>query len=158
MVSAIINSPILLSGFADKFMAQRIPSPTPQESLRILIVDDLEDAAESLALLLRMHGYNTRATYSGESAFRLAREFLPQVALLDLALPGIDGYQLAARLRREAQMQSACLIAISGYGRDTDLLQAQEAGFDHHLLKPVQIVQLLPMLARVALTLKESVG
>ena len=131
-------------------MAQQTPSPSPIRSLRILVVDDLEDAAESLALLLRRHGHEAHAAYDAETALRLAREFIPHVALLDLALPRIDGFQLALRLRQLPQMQSACLIALSGYGSESDIEATRQAGFNHHLLKPIQLSQLTPLLERAA--------
>jgi two-component system CheB/CheR fusion protein len=118
--------------------------------LRILIVDDLVDAANGLALLLRKLGHDARATYDGPAALRTAEEFSPEVILLDLALPKLDGYQLAASLRLLPRMQSACLIAVSGYGQEADMQRSQQAGFDRHLLKPVYLQQLNALLSEMA--------
>jgi CheY-like chemotaxis protein len=119
--------------------AQRSP-------VRVLIVDDLVDAADSLALFLRRLGYEVQAAYDGASALSMAAEFIPQAILLDLALPKLDGFQIAARLRQEAALQNACLIALSGYGQAEDMERTRSAGFDFHLLKPVNSDELLRLL------------
>jgi len=111
-----------------------------------LIVDDLADAADSLALLLRRLGYQVQATYDGASALRMAAEFKPQAVLLDLALPKLDGFQVAARLRQDGALQTMCLIALSGFGQADDRERTRSAGFDFHLLKPVNFEELLPLL------------
>ena len=114
--------------------------------LRVLIVDDLVDAADSLAILLRRLGYEVQATYDGASALRAAAEFLPQAVLLDLALPKLDGFQVAARLRQMPDLQNVCLIALSGYGQADDVARTRTAGFDFHLIKPVNFDELLRLL------------
>ena len=124
--------------------AQRSP-------VRVLIVDDLVDAADSLALLLRRLGYEVQATYDGASALRMAVEFDPQAILLDLALPKLDGFQIAARLRQVRALQKVCLIALSGYGQPDDFARTRRAGFDFHLLKPVNFEELLRLLDACAL-------
>jgi CheY-like chemotaxis protein len=118
--------------------------------VRILIVDDLVDAADGVALLLRKLGHDARASYDGPTALRMAEEFSPDVILLDLALPKLDGYQVAARLRQLPTMQSVCLIALSGYGQEADVERAKQVGFDQHLLKPVELKRLITMLAQIA--------
>ena len=124
-----------------------ITDPSAQRNpVRVLIVDDLVDAADSLALLLRRLGYEVQATYDGASALRVAAEFVPQAILLDLALPKLDGFQIAARLRQETALQNMCLIALSGYGQADDVARTRSAGFDFHLLKPVNFEDLLRLL------------
>lgn len=121
------------------------PSPTPQASprQRVLVVDDNVDTAHSLAWLLEAHGYQTRTAFDGPSALDAARDFRPHVALLDLGLPRLDGYQVAEQMRRDPRLRDALLVAVSGYGREDDLLRSRAAGFDLHLVKPVDINDLL---------------
>ena len=105
-------------------------------SRRVLVVDDSEDAADSLALLLEMHGHQTRVAYSGPDALDAARAFEPHAVLLDIGLPGMDGYEVARRLR-EGEARGAVIIAVTGYGRAEDRTRALAAGCDYHLTKPV---------------------
>jgi CheY-like chemotaxis protein len=114
---------------------------------RILIVDDLVDAADSLARLLRRLGYEVRTVYDGVSAVAAAEEFLPDAILLDLALPQFDGLKVAAQLRQRAKLQSVCLIALSGFGQAGDFEQTRAAGFDFHLIKPVNLNELQRLLS-----------
>ncbi|HYH44950.1 MAG TPA: ATP-binding protein, partial [Thermoanaerobaculia bacterium] len=115
--------------------------------LRVLVVDDNADAAETVALLLRMWGYEARTANDGAQAFEVAAELDPEVVLLDIGLPGLDGYEVARRLRAGAQ-GGARLVAMTGYGRDEDRRRALEAGFDEHLVKPVEPATLRAVLAR----------
>ena len=124
------------------------PSATPHgdsaaRALKILIVDDLVDAADSLAIYLRKLGHTVQTAYDGAAALEVAAVFGPQVILLDIALPKLDGYRVAEQLRQREELQSACLIALSGYGRPMDVAAAEQAGFDHHFLKPVDLEKLM---------------
>jgi signal transduction histidine kinase len=112
------------------------PAPTAAKR-RILVVDDNQDAAISLAALLRLSGHEVQVSYDGESALRLSSAMLPDVILLDLGMPGMSGYEVARRLRRSAAAKLPRIIALSGYGADADRLESRRAGFDHHLTKPV---------------------
>lgn len=103
---------------------------------RVLIVDDNLDSAESMAELLRIWRYDVRISQRGEEAIEEARSFRPAVILLDIGLPGLDGYQVAARLRAEG-LGGELLVALTGYGAEEDRQRSREAGFDHHLTKPV---------------------
>lgn len=103
---------------------------------RVLIVDDNHDAADSLAELVNLFGHNVEVAYDGPSALRQARTRAPDVVLCDIGLPGMDGYEVARRLR--AQQRSVQLVAVSGYAQAADLAQARAAGFDHHIAKPPQ--------------------
>ena len=107
-------------------------------SRRVLVVEDNVDAAETLQLLLRMSGYDTRAAYNGADAVAIAREFKPAVVLLDIGLPGKDGFAVARDMRALPEMQSALLVALTGYGEDTDRQQAKDAGFDTFQVKPLE--------------------
>src|SRR5690606_35644624 len=104
---------------------------------RILVVDDNEDAANSLAMLLRLAGHDVRAVHGGRAALELAGSFRPEFALLDIGMPDIDGYEVAERLRAAAWGRDICLIAVTGWGQEDDKRRAREAGFDHHLTKPI---------------------
>ena len=117
------------------------------KGLRVLVVDDNMDAADSLAWLLRLSGHDTKTAYDGLAAVEEALAFAPQAVILDLGLPGIDGFNVAQRLRREPPTESSLLIALSGYGRDEDQRRSSEAGFDFHMVKPVDVNSLLEALS-----------
>jgi CheY-like chemotaxis protein/two-component sensor histidine kinase len=129
--------------------AARTVSSVPRTPYRILVVDDNQDAANALTLLLQMQGHTTHTIYSGIDALAAAQNFAPQVVLLDIGLPQIDGYQVARQLR-DAFGRSMKLVAVTGYGQAKDIELAQQVGFDHHLLKPVSLDQLTAVLDRVA--------
>ena len=114
------------------------PAPAAREApRRILIVDDDEDSTRSMAILQRRRGHETRTAFTGPDAVAAAVEFLPEVVLLDIGLPGMDGYEVARRLRAMPALAGIFLVAMSGYGSDEDRAQAKLAGFDEHLVKPV---------------------
>ena len=115
---------------------------------RILIVDDNADAAELLSEMLRTIGHTTQVAHDGPHALRVAADFKPTVALLDIGLPVMDGYELARRLRGEWGLAEVRLIAITGYGQQADRRRSEEAGFDAHLVKPVQFDALAEVLDR----------
>ncbi len=113
---------------------------------RILVVDDNVDAAQMLHELLAMQGHETVVAHDGGAALALALSFKPEVALLDIGLPVMDGYELARRLRAELGSNPLRLIAITGYGQDADRARARDAGFDHHLVKPIELPALISLL------------
>ncbi|MGV3724478.1 MAG: ATP-binding protein [Actinomycetota bacterium] len=117
--------------------------------LRVLVVDDNPDTAESVTELLELAGHEVRAALNGESALRVADEFRPHAILLDIGLPGKDGYQVARELRQKG-MRDTALIAVSGYGRLEDQVRSREAGFNHHMVKPVEFDELLRLIERSA--------
>lgn len=104
---------------------------------RLLVVDDNKDAAESMSMLLEMWGHEVVFAYDGPSALETAEQWQPEAVFLDIGLPGMDGYEVAERLRALPQGRDAVLIAITGYGQDDDRLRSRRAGIDHHLVKPV---------------------
>jgi signal transduction histidine kinase/ActR/RegA family two-component response regulator len=118
--------------------------------LRILVVDDNQDAAELLASSLGFLGYEAHTAHDGPSALRLAEDVQPDVALLDIGLPVMDGYELATRLRESAMLQGLHLIAVTGYGREADRRRSAAAGFDAHVVKPLQMPLLEHMLREFA--------
>lgn len=104
---------------------------------RLLVVDDNKDAAESMSMLLEMWGHEVAFAYDGPSALVTAEQWQPEAVFLDIGLPGMDGYEVAERLRELPQAKDAVLIAITGYGQEDDRRRSQRAGIDHHLVKPV---------------------
>jgi CheY-like chemotaxis protein len=122
------------------------PAP-PKSSLRILIVDDNRDAADSLGMLLRLMGNDTRTAYDGQQGVDVAEEFRPDVILLDIGLPKLDGYEACRRIREQPWGKSAVLIAVTGWGQEDDRRRSHEAGFDHHMVKPVDPQDLMKLLA-----------
>lgn len=104
---------------------------------RLLVVDDNKDAAESMSMLLEMWGHEVAFAFDGPSALETAEQWQPEAVFLDIGLPGMDGYEVAERLRELPHAKDAVLIAITGYGQDDDRLRSVRAGIDHHLVKPV---------------------
>jgi CheY-like chemotaxis protein len=105
----------------------------------VLIVDDNADAADSLTELLNMQGHETRAVYSGQEALDCIESFSPHVALIDIGLPKMDGYELARRLRERMDGTTLRLVALTGYGQSEDRARTRASGFDDHLVKPVEL-------------------
>lgn len=104
---------------------------------RLLVVDDNKDAAESMSMLLEMWGHEVVFAYDGPSALETAQRWQPEAIFLDIGLPGMDGYEVAERMREMPQAKDAVLIAITGYGQEDDRARSRRAGIDHHLVKPV---------------------
>jgi signal transduction histidine kinase len=123
-----------------------IPSCKPSSDLRILVVDDNKDAAQSLAMVLQVEGYKVCTANDGASALRAFTEFSPDAVFLDLGLPGMDGYTVARRLREQDPSTDLLLIAVTGYGSDVDKSRSRAAGFNHHLIKPVDFAELQRLL------------
>ena len=122
--------------------------PAPVTS-RILVVDDNTDAADSMAMLLRLSGNDVRTAHDGIEALEVAAEFLPDVVLLDIGLPRMNGFDAARRIR-EARGAEVMLIAVTGWGKDEDRRRSAEAGFDHHLTKPVDFDAIDRLLANAS--------
>jgi CheY-like chemotaxis protein/two-component sensor histidine kinase len=124
------------------------------EGVRVLVVDDNIDSATMLATLLRHAGYSVQAAYTGPDGLKVALQWRPDTVLLDIGLPGLDGYEVARRLRGDAVLgesgQKMRLIALTGYGRDTDIALAREAGFDEHMVKPIDLDKLNELMANSA--------
>jgi PAS domain S-box-containing protein len=118
---------------------------------RVLVVDDNPDAADSFALLLRLAGQDVRTAYDGPSALARAEEFRPELVFLDIGMPGMDGYELARRLRAHPDLEGVGLVALTGWGQEEDRRRSQEAGFDRHLVKPVEPKMLGELLAGLKL-------
>jgi CheY-like chemotaxis protein len=123
------------------------PKAPPSKPLQVLVVDDNVDAAESLATLLRLAGHTVKVAHNGAVALEAAAALPPDVTVLDIGLPGMDGYSVARQLRQRPETRDAVLIAVTGYGRDEDRVLSRQAGFDHHFVKPLQFDVLQRMLA-----------
>jgi PAS domain S-box-containing protein len=124
----------------------------PTQARRILVVDDNRDSAESLAILLRIVGNEVQIAHDGPSALEAAKAFRPAVVLLDIGLPGMDGHQVARKLRETPEGKDAVLIAQTGWGQDEDRVRSTEAGFDAHLTKPLDLAVLQSVLAKLGPT------
>jgi signal transduction histidine kinase len=136
----------LLSKRVDENRARSVRAVATRAARRILVVDDNKDAADGFGEFLEASGHVTRVVYDGLSALEAAREFRPEVALLDLGLPVMDGNELARRLLALLSDEPPALVAITGYGDQLDRRQSSEAGFDHHLLKPVDASELFRLI------------
>ncbi len=121
----------------------------PQKALRILVVDDNVDTAESLAMLLRLSGHEVKTEHTGPKALQTAVSERPDVVLMDIGLPGMEGCQVAERIRENKALAEMQQIAISGYGQEADQRRSQKAGFNHHLVKPVDPARLQELLEKL---------
>jgi PAS domain S-box-containing protein len=144
----VLRLPSALSPAAPGRDLPKGPEKLPPRGLRVLVVDDNEDTAKGMAKLLRLSGHTVQVAQSGPGAIASVREHGPEVVVLDIGLPGMDGYEVAARLRKEEGSKEAVIIAVSGYGEDQARSRSREAGFDHHLVKPVNFETLLTVMAR----------
>lgn len=142
----LISLPLSRAPAPDQPQMHRAASPPPPSpaGIRVLVVDDNEDAAGLLAEALTLAGFETRTASDGPSALHVAGQFSPHVALLDLGLPVMDGYELAAHLREAANRP--ILIAVSGYGSEADQERSRASGFEGHLVKPVDLDYLIARL------------
>ena len=116
--------------------------------LRVLVVEDHADSAETLAVLLRLHGHEVDVAPDGPTALRIAAQNPPDVALLDIGLPGMDGFEVARRLQEQAAGKMPLLVAVTGYGQEEHRRRSKQAGIDLHLLKPVDPEEIKTLLAR----------
>jgi signal transduction histidine kinase len=123
------------------------PAAIPDTPRRVLVVDDNEDAANTMAMILKLEGHEIETAYSGVQALACMDEFKPEVVLLDIGLPGLDGFQVAKRIRAQPKYQRTRLLAMTGYGQEADRQRTREAGFSGHLVKPVDFADLKRMLA-----------
>jgi CheY-like chemotaxis protein len=131
---------------------------TLSSPLRVLVVDDWPDTAESMAVLLRLWGHDVRIAHDGPAALAVAAVYRPDVVLLDVGLPGMDGYQVARQMRNDPRLREAFLVSLTGYGQDSDLGRSREAGCDRHLLKPVdpEVLERLLAARREEAALRET--
>jgi CheY-like chemotaxis protein len=138
---------------APSLTTQHLPLATP---LKVLVVDDNVDTLLGFSMLLKASGHDVRTAHDGLSAVETAIAYRPNVVLLDIGLPGLNGYEVARRLRQHPNLKNTVLIALTGYGQDTDRQASKQAGFDHHLVKPARFDQLNKILATVQERLRTS--
>jgi CheY-like chemotaxis protein len=127
-------------------VASPAPAPPPKKARRVLIADDNRDAAESLAMLLEMDGHEVAVVHDGKQALAHIEASRPEVALLDIGMPEIDGYEVARRVRGDTRIRNMLLIAVTGWGQEADKSRASTAGFDLHFTKPVDPERLVELL------------
>ena len=143
----VVRLPLSRKAASDRRDAEPREASTRQAP-RVLVVEDNRDAADMLACLLRCRGYEVRVAYDGPEGVATARGFHPQVVISDIGLPGMDGYEMARRLREDPALGHTLLVAVSGYGADDDVSRALSAGFDHHFVKPVDPDSLTTLIGR----------
>jgi CheY-like chemotaxis protein/anti-sigma regulatory factor (Ser/Thr protein kinase) len=144
----VVRLPIAEVGEPAVVVAAPVYSDASARRRRVLVVEDNADAREMLVILLRRAGHDVRAANDGVEAIAAAESFLPEIVLLDVGLPGLDGYAVAQKLRLLQSTSEAVLVALTGYGQDEDRERALAAGFDHHLLKPAEPAAVLELVAR----------
>jgi CheY-like chemotaxis protein len=115
---------------------------------RVLVADDNVDAGESLAMLLQLDGHEVQLAHNGPEALALFERMGPEIAILDIGMPGLSGYEVAQRIRARQRDQHVTLIAVTGWGQESDKARAAEAGFDHHFTKPVDLAALAALIAK----------
>jgi signal transduction histidine kinase len=143
-----VRLPLTQEGAPLAVVGPKPETPRKAPPRRILVVDDNTDAAESLAQVLRLNGHEVRTAYDGPTALDVARAQAPEVVLLVIGLPGMNGVEVAQRMRQSLGLTDALLVAVTGYGQDEDRRRSQEAGFSAHLVKPVNLDALEKLLAR----------
>jgi signal transduction histidine kinase len=132
------------------------PAPTEAVKRRILVADDNSDALESLATLLELSGHEVFSAANGALALESAERHLPEVALLDIGMPKLDGYEVARRIRAQPWGRRITLVALTGWGQESDRRRSGEAGFDSHLVKPLDLDKLTDLLHRLPVTVEEA--
>ena len=123
---------------------------------KILVADDDQDSAESLAMLLQMMGHEVRSALNGLEALAVAAAFEPDLIVLDIGLPGLDGYEVCRRIRQQPWAHTVVIAALTGWTRDEDRDRSQEAGFNHYLVKPVDPKALADLVGRITGPNRES--
>lgn len=146
----VVRLPSLSRVKAERFRAPTIPGPVVRRRARILLVDDNADALTTLSDGLVAHGHDVHVATDGPSALEIAPQVLPEVAILDVGLPGMDGYELGQRLRALPGLGNLRLAALTGYGQAADRRQSQAAGFHAHLVKPIALDQILEAIDRLS--------
>lgn len=152
----IIRLPLVDHQAAVEPIAERRKTKRTTEKLRILIVEDNPDQAQTLAALLKLWGHQVKIALDGATGLDIAQEFRPQVALIDLGLPIMSGYEIASRIKKNPLLNNTRIIAQTGWGQEQDRKLALDAGFDHHLVKPLDPVELAAVLSTPAIKHNES--
>ena len=149
----VVKLPAVLAFSEETPAAQEAEAAHPR-GVRMMVVEDNPDAAESLAMLLQLLGHQVRIVHDGTAAIDLAQAEMPDVMLIDIGLPRMNGYEVARRIRQNSDLKQIVLVALTGYARDEDRNNAFVAGFDHHLVKPLDVTKLQELVARIGLPVK----
>lgn len=154
----VVHLPIVAAGPERGSKPELVRDEGGAARLRVLVVDDNRDSAESLAKIVAMSGHQVRVAYNGEDALVAAESDPPDLVLLDIGLPGINGYEVAERIRRDPRLREAKLVAVTGWGQSEDRRRSREAGFDLHLVKPVDLGVLQALLESGVEALKRQIA
>ena len=146
----VVRLPVMLTAMPASLSPSMKSAQPPERGCEVLVVDDNIDAAQSLAMLLEMSGHDVRLAYDGQSALEATLNYRPDVVLLDIGLPGLNGFEVAKRIRQQPTLNHIVLVAMTGYGQETDRQRSQESGFDHHLVKPADLGELQKILTTVS--------
>jgi len=146
----VVHLPLMAAEAQQPLLLEDEHRQKNEHALRVMVVDDNEDAADALGMVLLETGHKVLTVHDGSSALIAAQEFRPNVVLLDIGLPGIDGYEVAKQLREQAIFKDVVLVAMTGYGQDSDRQRSKAAGFDHHLVKPPDFNKLEQILETVS--------
>ncbi len=148
----VVRLPVVLSEAPKASPTPTKAAPPTGPSLRVLVVDDNVDAVQSLGDLLKAYGHDVRTAHTGPTAVAAASDYNADVVLLDIGLPELDGYEVAKRIRQQPTHKNTVLVAMTGYGQESDRERSQAAGFNHHLVKPADFGKVLEILATVKAT------
>lgn len=143
----IVRLPVVVDPGMQEAASRHEEEPIAVSTRRLLIVDDLKDTADSLAMLLSMKGYDVYTAYDGEEAIAAAAKLRPEVVLLDIGMPKLNGYDACRHIRAQPWGERMFIVALTGWGQDDDRRATEEAGFDHHMVKPVDPSELMRLLA-----------
>jgi len=148
----VVRLPIAVEDAVQQSAAESSGLPTTGSAMRILIVDDNRDGADSLSKMLQLMGNDTRTAYDGQEAVDAAGNFRPDVVLLDIGMPQLNGYDACRRIRGQPWAENIVICAMTGWGQEEDRRRSHDAGFDHHMVKPVEPRALMNMLASIPRT------
>ncbi len=154
----VVRLPVEISMPAEPASVVTAPPARSQSPLRVLVVDDNVDTVLSFSMLLKESGNEVRTAHDGPNAVQIAKEYIPDVVLLDIGLPGLNGYEVAKQIRKQPTLKNVVLVALTGYGQESDRQASMEAGFNHHLIKPARLEQVRKILASVAEQRSASCG
>lgn len=146
----VVHLPIMTASAVSPTSTKHSPPGSDGAALRVLVVDDNLDSAQSLGMLLEATGHDVQLAYDGPTALQATLDYGPHVVLLDIGLPGLDGYEVAKRIREQPTLKNIVVVAMTGYGNVVDVRRSEEAGFNHHLVKPADFMKVKEILATVS--------
>jgi len=146
----VVRLPVMVTSLPPSPSLSTKTAQPPGTGCRVLVVDDSKDAAAMLAMLLEASGHDVRMAHDGPTALKATIDDRPDVVLLDIGLPGLDGFEVAKRIRQQPALKHIVLVAVTGYGQESDRERSHDAGFDYHLIKPADFDKLQEILATVS--------